>query len=154
MPRTPAIIAAACLAALFATGARAQSDDGGSGDRSRWSDMRDDGPGWRHAGHWRDGHDWNDGGRFMRSDRSSDRRDRDGEDSASGDSARSGAGGGARFMLRMGDTRLAVRCGDEEPMKDCVEATMQLMERAHALGRSAPAPSSPPATGSTSPSQP
>lgn len=55
------------------------------------------------------------------------------------DGAMGGMGGGARFMLRSGDTRLAVRCDSQESMRACVDATITLMDKARSLGSSAPA---------------
>ena len=41
-------------------------------------------------------------------------------------------GRGAGFLLRSGDTTVAVRCDPQETMRACVEATTTLLERARA----------------------
>ncbi|MBS7695856.1 MULTISPECIES: hypothetical protein [unclassified Chelatococcus] len=38
-------------------------------------------------------------------------------------------GGGSGFLIRSGDTRLAVRCGDRETMRSCVDAALVLFDR-------------------------
>ena len=37
--------------------------------------------------------------------------------------------GSAHFRIRSGDASVMVRCGDEEPMKACVEAAMMLLDK-------------------------
>ena len=39
----------------------------------------------------------------------------------------------AGFFLRIGDTRLAVRCDEDESMRSCVDAAMTLLERVRTL---------------------
>ncbi|MEJ1936337.1 hypothetical protein WDZ92_39595 [Nostoc sp. NIES-2111] len=167
MPRLPLRMAAAALAVLAAPAAHAQS----SGDRaSGWMEMDD-----HDSGRWGRG---DDGGRDEQSWRDHHRRraggsgdDRDDDSDSSGDRSQSSGsrrmgdgamgggmamhrfGGGARFMLRSGDVRLAVQCGSGETMKDCVEATIQLMDKARAQSRgsaagsdTAPSSPNPPAT--------
>jgi hypothetical protein len=135
MPRLPALLAAAILAAATSTAYAQSSGDRGSG--SRWMAMDDqDGGRWGERGDMA-GHDeqWRD------HDRRRTQRDRDdgdgGERSTRADHAgMHGSGGGARFMLRAGDVRLAVQCGRGETMKDCVEATILLMDKARSQPRS------------------
>ena len=52
-----------------------------------------------------------------------------------------GSGRGARFMVRSGDSVVAVRCDGSESMRSCVDATLVLLERVR---------SSSPGTGSSS----
>ena len=40
-----------------------------------------------------------------------------------------GSGRGARFMVRSGDSVVAVRCDGSESMRSCVDATLVLLER-------------------------
>jgi hypothetical protein len=40
-----------------------------------------------------------------------------------------GSGRGARFMVRSGDSAVAVRCDGSESMRSCVDATLVLLER-------------------------
>lgn len=164
MPRLHVLMAAAALAALAAPAAHAQSSgDGSSGwmemddqDSGHWGrgdmrqgDMRQgnmgrgddgdsDGPSW-HDRH----HRWAGAGRD-----GSGERDDGGRAGKAEEGPMSRFGGGARFMLRSGDVRLAVQCGRGETMKDCVEATILLMDKARSQSRgssagSDPAPSSP-----------
>ena len=88
-------------------------------------------------------------------DRSSSysRQDRDLDDLLRGlDGGGMGRGGptrGAGFLLRAGDTTLAVRCDPRDSMRACVEATTTLRERARAgmpsgSGPSGSAPGTPP----------
>lgn len=41
--------------------------------------------------------------------------------------------GGAGFLLRSGDATVAVRCDPRDSMKECVDATTTLMERARSM---------------------
>jgi hypothetical protein len=43
-------------------------------------------------------------------------------------------GGGARFMLQSGDTRLRVVCDERETMRACVDAATALLEKAKGAG--------------------
>jgi len=43
-----------------------------------------------------------------------------------------GHGGGARFMVRSGDARIAVKCDSSESMRACVDATLTLLDRVRA----------------------
>jgi hypothetical protein len=89
------------------------------------------------------------------SDRGRDSADRDyrdryrpNDDRAGGFEDRKGDGGdrhherGARFFLRVGDTRIAARCSDGEPMRACVDATLMLLDKAKSLQGAATQPSS------------
>jgi hypothetical protein len=89
------------------------------------------------------------------SDRGRDSADRDyrdryrpNDDRVGGLEDRKGDGGdrhherGARFFLRVGDTRIAARCSDGEPMRACVDATLMLLEKAKSLQGAATQPSS------------
>jgi hypothetical protein len=74
------------------------------------------------------------------------RRDRDLEellrgigDDASGSRLRRGAG----FLLRSGDTTLAVRCDPQENMRACVDASTTLLERARSMLSPGGAPTTP-----------
>ena len=70
------------------------------------------------------------------------------DDRAGGFEDRKGDGGdrhherGARFFLRVGDTRIAARCSDGETMRACVDATLMLLEKAKSLQGAATQPSS------------
>lgn len=85
--------------------------------------------------------------------RASDDRDykdryRPDDDRAGGFEDRKGDGGdrhherGARFFLRVGDTRIAARCSDGETMRACVDATLMLLDKAKSLQGAATQPSS------------
>jgi hypothetical protein len=56
--------------------------------------------------------------------------------------------GGARFMLRSGDTRLGVVCDRGESMRSCVDAALMLFDK---VRQTAPSPSTSTAAPSTSP---
>jgi hypothetical protein len=160
MPRLPVLTAVVALAALAAPAAHAQS----SGDRgSGWMEMDD-----QDSGRWGRG----DAGRVDEGDRDEqswrghrhrwagagrDEQDDGGRGGKAEDGPTSRFGGGARFMLRAGDVRLAVQCGRGETMKDCVEATILLMDKARAQARPGAAgpdgPSSSPNPPATSPQQ-
>jgi hypothetical protein len=96
-----AIILAAGLA-LIGTSAAAQSSWRDDDDRRGWREDR------------RDGRDRDDDmrGRSMR-----DHDDHHGSSRA------------ARFVLRSGDARMAVRCDDRESMRTCVDAALTLFDR-------------------------
>lgn len=66
----------------------------------------------------------------------------DGDEWRHGGDFHGGMGGGARFMLRSGDTQLAVRCDGQESMRTCVETTITLMDKARSLATSSSATSS------------
>ena len=144
-------------------------------DNGRWGDRRDGGG---QDETWQDRHRrWAGGSRD--SDRDDDSDSQGGDTQSSGSrrmgegpmgggsmaEGRMGAGmamhrfgGGARFMLRSGDVRLAVQCGRGETMKDCVEATILLMDKARAQSRSTgaggtDAPATSPNPPATSPQQ-
>jgi hypothetical protein len=118
------IILAAGLA-LTATSALAQSS---------WRDRDDDDRrGWREER--REGRDRDDRrGHSMRDDDDEVGRSR-----------------GARFFLRSGDTRVAVRCDDRESTRACVDATLTLFDRIKAQAAS---PGSASATGGSGSSTP
>ena len=119
-------------AALLATSASAQTrgdrDDYGRGDRG-WSRDSDD----RGGGGMRS-RSYEESGSSMRSQ---------------GAGSQGGAGGSARFFLRSGDSRLAVRCDDRESMRSCVDAALIMFDRVKAQAGTAGAAS--PSTGSSSP---
>jgi hypothetical protein len=87
-----------------------------SDDRDSYSERRDGGG----RGSWREDRHW---GRGMEDDNQS-----------------SGSKRGARFMVRSGDARVAVRCDQSESMRACVDATLTLFERVRS-GGSATSPS-------------
>jgi len=57
----------------------------------------------------------------------------------------------AGFFLRIGDTRLAVRCDEDESMRSCVDAAMTLLERVRTLPASGPTAGPPAASGAPTP---
>jgi hypothetical protein len=70
-----------------------------------------------------------------------------------------GGQGSARFRIRSGDASVLVRCGDDEPMKACVEATMMLLDKLRSMppapaASSNPSPGSPAAPSPPAPSAP
>jgi hypothetical protein len=63
---------------------------------------------------------------------------------------------GARFRFRRGDSLIDIRCPQNEPLQDCVEAASRLMEKVRSLTpntgnkpSAAPAPGNAPAPGAT-----
>ena len=104
-----------------------------SDDRESYSSAREGGRGsWREDRAGRDSRD---------DDRSAARRL--GDDERSDRASR----GGAKFMVRSGDARVAVRCDERESMRACVDATLTLLERVRsqsAAPASAPTSSSAP----------
>jgi hypothetical protein len=127
-----ALLIAASLTLVVTNAALSQSRDEDSRPSSRSWDYRDgsDRRGWREERGG--GQDW---------ERKPAMATRSG-----------GEMGSARFRIRSGDASVVVRCGDDEPMKACVEATMMLLDKL----RSMPAPaasstpsSAPPASPST-----
>jgi hypothetical protein len=94
---------------------RDSPSDRGGRDPGSWRDSGRDGS-WRD-GSWRDG-SWRGGGH-------GGWRDMRGEDRDFGGRRR-----GARFMVRSGDTAVAVRCDASESMRSCLDATLTLLERA------------------------
>ncbi|WP_293868606.1 hypothetical protein [uncultured Alsobacter sp.] len=131
---TAFILACAAAAAILATPAAAQ-DRYGAQERDGIDRMHE-----MHMGGWDrgdrswSGEDRRDWRSDNRRDRWSDRRANDDEDRDRGMAQRDGRRGGASFMLRSGDTRLAVRCSAQETMRACVEAATTLMDRARAAG--------------------
>ena len=119
------IILAAGLA-LMATSALAQSPG---------RDRDDDRRGWREERREsRDRDDWR--GRSMRDDDDEPGRSR-----------------AARFFLRSGDTRVAVRCDDRDSTRACVDATLTLFDRIKSqTPSSGPASSATGGSGSGAPS--
>jgi hypothetical protein len=98
-------------AALLATSASAQTrgdrDDSWRGDRRDdrgWSRDSDDRGGMRGRGY----------------------------EESRGGMREGGGGGSARFFLRSGDSRLAVRCDDRESMRSCVDAALMMFDRVKA----------------------
>jgi hypothetical protein len=57
----------------------------------------------------------------------------------------------ARYVMRSGDARLAVRCDDRESMRTCLEVTLTLFDRIRGQGTTSGStpPATPPATYST-----
>lgn len=126
-----AIILAAGLAVL---GTPALSQSSG-----RDRDYDDDRRGWRESRD-RDDRGRDDRGRSMREHHDDD-----------DDRSQSRA---ARFVLRSGDARMAVRCDDRESMRACVDAALTMFDRIRTQqgttsGSTSPSPTSP---GSSSPS--
>jgi hypothetical protein len=69
-------------------------------------------------------------------DSSYSRRDRDLEEilRGIGEVGREGRrGAGAAFLLRSGEATVAVRCDPHDSMKECVDVTLTLMERARSM---------------------
>jgi hypothetical protein len=75
-------------------------------------------------------------------DSSYSRKDRDLDDllRGLGDHGREGRRGGASFVLRNGDSVVAVRCDPQDSMKACVDATLTLLDRARSMQSSGAAP--------------
>ena len=48
--------------------------------------------------------------------------------------------GGASFVLRHGDSTVAVRCDPQDSMKACVDATLTLLDHARSMAPSGAAP--------------
>jgi hypothetical protein len=101
--------------ALAATASPAFGQSQGSSrpdDQEGYSSGRERGGGaWREDRGWRE-RDGDRGRRFSDDERSSRR-----------------PAGGASFMVRSGDARVAVRCDAGESMRACVDATLILLER-------------------------
>jgi hypothetical protein len=121
-------------AALLATSASGQSS---------WRDRDDDRRGWRE--------ERREGGRDRDEMRGRSMRD----DDEGGRSEEGGRSRPARFALRSGDARLAVRCDDRESMRACLDATLTLFDkiRTQAATSGSTAPASPPTTSSPTPAQ-
>ena len=104
---------------------------------------------------WRDRDDDRRGWREERRDDRREGRDRDdmrGRSMSDDDDA--GRPRAARFFVRSGDARMAVRCDDRESMRACVDATLTLYDRIRTQGASSgPTSSASPGSGS-SPSSP
>ena len=75
--------------------------------------------------------DDDDDGREYREERSRHRDDHHGWHGGFGK-----AGGGARFFMRSGDTRLGVACDRGESMRNCVDAAITLFDRIRQAGAS------------------
>jgi len=76
-------------------------------------------------------------------DTSYSQRDRDTDEimDALGERGREGLRrGGARFVLRHGDSMVAVRCDPQDSMKACVDATLTLLDHARSMAASGAAP--------------
>src|SRR5215213_4150697 len=68
-------------------------------------------------------------------------RDRDDDDDEWRDEHRGGRfgrGGGARFFVQSGETRLRIVCDSGESMRNCVDAALTLLDRAKQAGSAAP----------------
>ena len=107
-----AIVLALALAAAASPAFGQSQGSFRSDDQEGYSSGRErGGGGWREDRGWRerDG----DRGRRMSDDERSSRRPT----------------GGASFMVRSGDARVAVRCDAGESMRACVDATLVLLER-------------------------
>ena len=106
-------------------------------------------------GSWRDRND--DDRRGWREDRRDGGGDRD---DMRGRSMRDDDGGGssrpARFLLRSGETRMAIRCDDRESMRACVDAALTLFDRVRTQqSTTTNAPTTAPASpGSSAPAAP
>lgn len=143
--RKALLIAAASLT-LVSSAAWSQSRDEDPRPSSRSWDYRDgsDRRGWREE---RGGQDW---------------ERRPGMAMHGGEMRGGPMGGGpgsARFRIRSGDASVAVRCGDDEPMKACVEATMTLLDKLRSMppassSSSTPSPASPAAPSTPAPGAP
>lgn len=115
--RKALIIAAGLAVVALPAWSQGYSRDRDGYDHRDWHDGRSSGQ-----------QDSNDrGGRSMGQQSSNDRDDRD--DHSMRDNRQSGAGGSARFVLRSGDTRLGVRCDENETMRACVDAALTLFDR-------------------------
>jgi hypothetical protein len=116
-----AVLLAAALA-LSASAAHAQGRD-------------DEDDGWRER-------------REHRAERGRDRDDEHGWREERGGRFGGRGGGGARFFVRSGETRVGVVCDRGESMRSCLDATLMLLDKARQAGSAAP-----PATtgGSSSP---
>ena len=99
--------------AVSASSAQAQGRDGDRDDDDGWK--RDH----REYRHGRDRHDDDEWGEEHR--------------------GRFGRGGGARFFVRSGETRLGIVCDPGESMRNCVDAALTLLDRAKQAGSAAPA---------------
>ena len=80
-------------------------------------------------------------------DASYSQRDRDMDEilGAIGERGREGMRrGGARFVLRHGDSMIAVRCDPQDSMKACVDATLTLLDHARSMTPPGTAPSGAP----------
>jgi len=110
--------------AVSASSAQAQGRDGDRDDDDGWK--RDH----REYRHGRDRHDDDEWGEEHR--------------------GRFGRGGGARFFVRSGETRLGIVCDPGESMRNCVDAALTLLDRAKQVGSAAPSAT----TGGSSPSPP
>src|SRR5829696_4028773 len=108
--------------AVSASSAQAQGRDGDRDDDDGWK--RDH----REYRHGRDRHDDDEWGEEHR--------------------GRFGRGGGARFFVRSGETRLGIVCDPGESMRNCVDAALTLLDRAKQAGSAAPSAT----TGGSSPS--
>jgi hypothetical protein len=105
-------------AGLVALASPALSQTSGSDDRdSRGSYDRREGA----RGGWREDRGWRDMARDSARDSGREM----------GDEGRRGGGDrrGARFMVRSGDSRVAVACDSGESMRACVDATLTLLDR-------------------------
>jgi hypothetical protein len=91
----------------------------------------------------RDGDRWRDDRREWREDRGG--RDHD-DDGWRERHSLKGHGGGARFMLRSGDTRLGVVCDTGESMRSCVDAALALFDKVRQTAPSGPTSTAPPST--------
>jgi hypothetical protein len=93
----------------------------------------------------RDGDRWRDDRREWREDRGG--RDHD-DDGWRDRRFMKGDGGGARFMLRSGDTRLGVVCDTGESMRSCVDAALMLFDKVRQTSPSPSTSTAPPPTSS------
>ena len=41
----------------------------------------------------------------------------------------------ARFRIEAGDVSIGMKCPDDEPLKDCADFTLQLLDKLSGLGR-------------------
>jgi hypothetical protein len=138
--RYPLLIGAVLVFATSAAWAQDRSRDYGDDQGTSWSDRGSS------------DRDWGEG----RGDRMDRMHDRMGGRMGYGYRHRDRGSDAARFYIRSGDTRLAVRCDERESMRSCVDTALMALDRmrtqANTTSSSPTAPSSPPAT--TAPTQP
>lgn len=102
-------------------------------------------------GSWRERDDDRRGGRDDHREWSRDRdRDEPRRSMRDSDDDHSGPSRAARFVLRSGEARMAVRCDERESMRACVDAALTMFDRV----RSSPAASSTSAPATSSPASP
>jgi hypothetical protein len=106
-----AVVLAVALAAAASPAFGQSQGSSRSDDQEGYASGRERGGAWREDRGWRE-RDGDRGRRWSDDERSSRRPT-----------------GGASFMVRSGDARVAVRCDAGESMRACVDATLILLER-------------------------